>query len=78
MVSQTRLEGTGDVLMPGCFVTAPQPVVMPHPSRQTLLKSAFSLTATTDTSATTVYCENVEVPICVHAPSARLRAAKGI
>ena len=47
--------GQKDELMPGCFVTAPQPVVIPHPSRQTLLRSAVSLTATTETSATTVY-----------------------
>jgi hypothetical protein len=52
-----------DVLTPGCFVTAPQPVVIPHPSRQTLSSGAFSLIATTDTSATTVYWENVETPI---------------
>jgi hypothetical protein len=49
--------------MPDCFETAPQPVVMPHPSRQTLSSGALLLMATTDTSATTVYCEKVETPI---------------
>ena len=52
-------------LMPGCFATAPQAVVMPHPRRQTRSRGALGLTATTETSATTVYCEKVEVPIYV-------------
>ena len=43
------------LLIPGCFTTAPQAVVIPHPSRQTFSKGAFLFTATTDTSATTVY-----------------------
>ena len=55
------------VLIPGCFTTAPQAVVIPHPRRHTLSSGACGFTATTDTSATTVYCENVDVPICVYA-----------
>lgn len=50
--------------MPGCLTTAPQAVVIPQPRRQTFSRGALGLTATTETSATTVYCENVEVPIC--------------
>lgn len=49
--------------MPGCLVTAPQAVVMPQPRRQTFSRGAFLSTATTETSATTVYWEKVEVPI---------------
>lgn len=49
--------------MPGCFMTAPHAVVIPHPNRHTFSNGALGLTATTDTSATTVYCENVDVPI---------------
>lgn len=44
-------------------MTAPQAVVMPQPRRQTFSSGAFLSTATTETSATTVYCEKVEVPI---------------
>lgn len=50
--------------MPACLVTAPQAVVIPHPRRHTLSRGAFGFTATTETSATTVYWEKVEVPIC--------------
>ena len=52
-----------DTPIPGCFVTAPQAVVIPQPRRQTLSRGALLSTATTETSATTVYWENVEVPI---------------
>lgn len=52
-----------DVLIPGCLTTAPQAVVIPQPNKQTRSRGAFGLTATTETSATTVYCEKVEVPI---------------
>lgn len=55
--------GESGILIPACFVTAPQAVVIPQPRRQTLSSGAFLLTAATETSATTVYCENVEVPI---------------
>ena len=51
------------VLIPGCLTTAPHAVVIPQPSRQTRSRGALGLTATTETSATTVYCEKVEVPI---------------
>ena len=40
---------------------------MPHPRRQTLSNGAFSLMATTETSATTVYWENVDTPISCEA-----------
>ncbi len=50
--------------MPGCFTTAPHAVVIPQPNKQTFSSGAFGLTATTETSATTVYWEKVEVPIC--------------
>ena len=43
--------------------TAPIPVVMPQPSRQTLSSGASLLTLASDTSGTTVYSENVEVPM---------------
>lgn len=49
--------------MPGCLTTAPQAVVIPQPSKQTRSRGALGLTATTETSATTVYWEKVEVPI---------------
>ncbi len=52
-----------NALIPGCLTTAPQAVVIPHPKRHARFKGAALLIATTDTSATTVYCENVEVPI---------------
>lgn len=39
-------------------------MVIPQPNKQTLSNGAFGLTATTETSATTVYWEKVEVPIC--------------
>src|SRR5256885_1835079 len=42
---------------------APYPVVIPHPRRQVLSIGAESVIATTDISATTVYCEKVDVPI---------------
>src|SRR5271170_4469682 len=41
---------------------APYPVVIPHPSRHVLSIGALSVIATTEMSATTVYCENVDVP----------------
>src|SRR6185369_11182001 len=65
VVKNVDTEGVlkSDSLIPGCFVTAPQAVVMPQPRRQTFSSGAFGSTATTDTSATTVYCEKVEVPI---------------
>ena len=49
--------------MPGCFTTAPHAVVIPQPNKQTFSSGAFGFTATTETSATTVYWEKVEVPI---------------
>src|SRR5690349_8282089 len=36
---------------------------MPHPSRHVRSMGASGCTATTEMSATTVYCENVDVPI---------------
>jgi hypothetical protein len=51
-------------LIPGCLVTAPHAVVIPQPSRHTFSSGACVLTATIETSATTVYWENVDVPIC--------------
>jgi len=50
-------------LIPCCLTTAPQAVVIPHPRRQTFSSGADLLTATTETSATTVYWEKVDVPI---------------
>lgn len=52
---------------------APKPVVIPQPSRQALSRGALGLTATIDTSDTTVYCEKVEVPICGARELANLR-----
>ena len=52
-----------NLLIPGCLTTAPHAVVIPHPRRQTFSNGALLLTATTETSATTVNWENVEVPI---------------
>ena len=45
------------------MVAAPYPVVMPQPSKQALSKGAFSVIATTEISATTVYWMKVEVPM---------------
>jgi hypothetical protein len=59
-----RYMGEADVRTPGSFVTAPQAVVIPHPRRHTLSRGASPLILTTDTSARTVYWENVDVPIC--------------
>lgn len=52
-----------NALIPGCLTTDPQAVVIPQPNKHARFKGASLLIATTDTSATTVYCENVEVPI---------------
>ena len=45
------------------FRTAPIPVVIPHPNRQTFSKGACELILATAISGSTVYSENVEVPI---------------
>ena len=58
------MEVRSDKLIPCCFVTAPHAVVIPQPSKQTLSSGACGFTATMETSATTVYWENVDVPIC--------------
>lgn len=42
---------------------APYPVVIPHPSRHVRSVGAPGCTATTEMSATTVYCEKVDVPM---------------
>lgn len=42
---------------------APYPVVMPQPRRQVFSIGASCCTATTEISATTVYCEKVEQPM---------------
>jgi len=43
--------------------TAPTPVVMPQPSRHTLSSGAFGSIFATDISGSTVYSENVLVPM---------------
>lgn len=58
--------------MSGVLVAAPYPVVIPHPRRQALSRGAFSSTATTEYLETTVYCEKVEVPICLLAQASTL------
>ena len=45
------------------FSTAPIPVVMPQPSRQTLSRGAAGLIFAKAISGSTVYSENVDVPI---------------
>ena len=45
------------------FSTAPMPVVMPQPSRQTLSSGARAFTFATAISGSTVYSENVLVPM---------------
>ena len=45
------------------FITAPMPVVTPQPSRHTSSSGASSWIFASDTSATTVYSEKVDVPI---------------
>ena len=45
------------------FSTAPMPVVMPQPKRQTLSRGAFGLIFATEISGSTVYSENVLVPM---------------
>ena len=45
------------------FSTAPMPVVMPQPSRQTFSSGALSLIFATAISGRTVYSLNVEVPM---------------
>jgi hypothetical protein len=52
-----------DEPIPGVLVSDPYPVVIPQPNKQAFSSGAFSLTATTENFDTTVYCENVEVPI---------------
>lgn len=65
-------EDERDVLMPCCLATAPHAVVIPQPSKHTFSKGAALLTATTETSATTVYCEKVDVPIYIARPQLEL------
>ena len=43
--------------------TAPMPVVMPQPSRHTLSSGAFGLILASAISGSTVYSENVLVPM---------------
>ena len=45
------------------FSTAPMPVVMPQPSRQTFSSGASLLTLATAISGNTVYSLNVDVPM---------------
>ena len=45
------------------FSTAPMPVVMPQPSRQTFSRGASLLILATETSGSTVYSLNVLVPM---------------
>ena len=45
------------------FSTAPIPVVMPQPSRQTLSRGAAGFTLAAEISAITEYSEKVEVPM---------------
>src|SRR5207249_10175640 len=45
------------------FSTAPMPVVMPQPSRQTLSSGARAFTFATAISGSTVYSEKVLVPM---------------
>lgn len=46
------------------FMTAPRPVAIPQPSRETGSRGASLLILAQLTSWMTVYSENVEVPIC--------------
>ena len=46
------------------FRTAPRPVDTPQPSKQALSRGALLSIFATLTSCTTVYSENVDVPIC--------------
>ena len=43
--------------------------MIPHPRRQTFSRGAALSTATIETSATTVYCEKVDVPIYLDRPN---------
>src|SRR5262245_26145247 len=45
------------------FRTAPMPVVMPQPSKQTFSSGAFLLIFASAISGSTVYSENVDVPM---------------
>jgi len=45
------------------FSTAPIPVVMPHPSRQTFSSGASGRTFASAISGTTVYSAKVDVPM---------------
>ena len=58
---KTATEEPGRTL--AVFSTAPMPVVMPQPSRQTLSSGARALTFATAISGSTVYSENVLVPM---------------
>lgn len=55
---------------------APKPVVIPQPNKHALSRGALGLTATIDTSETTVYWEKVEVPICEAEQSAPRTSTK--
>ena len=45
------------------LVTAPIPVVTPHPNKQISSKEASLFTLASEISGSTVYSENVDVPI---------------
>ena len=45
------------------LITAPIPVVIPHPSRQTFSRGASELIFASAISGSTVYSEKVEVPM---------------
>lgn len=60
---QPLKEGPDDPLTLTVLRAAPYPVEIPHPRRQTLSSGAFSFTLAREMSATTVYSENVLVPM---------------
>jgi hypothetical protein len=57
------LEPFSTPFFPAVMTAAPYPVVIPQPSRHVRSMGAFSVMATTEISATTVYCEKVDVPM---------------